>query len=233
MYKGTKNAGLFGKHLSTPVSQPNFSPASFSPILTTPSGKYSARTNAGEAVVDFVERTPGDWMGKERVALTIAPYRDEVLTTRCRIMMEPLSEKAAVLNDVIERVGSYLVEINELQEPTYNHSVSATEVVCVGRICCDSNDHLNPSSVLLEGSRDKCLGQSVLLDLSRLTHFTLFPGQVVAVVGVNPTGQRFIATKLYHSAPLPLPPVLPRFTGKCAALHTIIMVMYWTKFFLN
>lgn len=38
--------------------------------------------------------------------------------------MEPLLDKMEVLNDVVERIGSYLVEKNELQAPTNNRQVS-------------------------------------------------------------------------------------------------------------
>lgn len=98
------------------------------------------------------------------------------------------------------------------------------EKVCVGRVCCDSNDRLNPSSVLLEGSRGLCYGEAVPLDLCKLTHYSLFPGQIVAVAAVNPTGQRLMVNKLFHSAPLPMPPQLPRFSGKSNQIKTPLFV---------
>ncbi|XP_054289402.1 DNA polymerase alpha subunit B isoform X2 [Macrosteles quadrilineatus] len=210
--KGTGD-GFLARMLSTPVSRGTFSPASFSPASTTPSGKYSARVNAGEAVFDFLERSSGDWIGKNKIHLSVGPYRDKILSSQCRVMMETLMEKAAVLNDVIERIGSYLIELNGLQDPSNNHEVSPTEIVCLGRICCDSNDRLNASSVLLEGSQSTCLGHTVALDLSQVSHYSLFPGQIVAVVGTNPTGKRLHVTKLYHQALLPSPTFLPRFSG--------------------
>lgn len=93
-------------------------------LSTTPSGKYSARSNAGESVCELTQRVAGDWKAKDRVPLTVAPYRDEALASNCRIMMEPLLDKMDVLNDVVERIGSYLVEKNELQAPTNNRQVS-------------------------------------------------------------------------------------------------------------
>ena len=48
----------------------------------------------------------------------------------------------------------------------------------VGRVVCDSEGHLNASSVLLEGSLQRMQGCSVKLDLSQLPSYRLFPGQV-------------------------------------------------------
>ncbi len=48
----------------------------------------------------------------------------------------------------------------------------------MGRIVCDSEGHLNASSVLLEGTLQHSQGHSVKLDLSQLPSYRLFPGQV-------------------------------------------------------
>lgn len=47
----------------------------------------------------------------------------------------------------------------------------------VGRVVCDSEGHLNASSVLLEGTLQHSQGHSVKLDLSQLPSYRLFPGQ--------------------------------------------------------
>lgn len=52
----------------------------------------------------------------------------------------------------------------------------------VGRICCDCNGKLNAKSVLLEGSRESSAGKAIPLDLSELTEFSLFPGQVGVII---------------------------------------------------
>lgn len=51
-------------------------------------------------------------------------------------------------------------------------------MVVVGRVCCDANGKLNAQSVILEGSLDLANGQTVKLDLSEVSQFALFPGQV-------------------------------------------------------
>lgn len=71
------------------------------------------------------------------------------------------------------------------------------ESLFVGRICCDAEGgRLNPQSLLLEGSQKTSGGQRVRLDVSRLAAFRLFPGQVVALHGTNPSGLCIVASQM-------------------------------------
>lgn len=73
-----------------------------------------------------------------------------------------------------------------------------------GRICCDADGKLNKASVLLEGGREDG-GHRVQLKLTDLPSYALFPGQYVAVEGVNSSGNRMVARKLCDGVPRPLP----------------------------
>lgn len=86
-------------------------------------------------------------------------------------------------------------------------------ITCVGRVCCDSESHLNAASVVLEGARSVSSGRTIKLDLSRLKQYALFPGQIIAAQGVNPTGGAFIVHKIYTSATLPSPVHPPCING--------------------
>ncbi len=80
------------------------------------------------------------------------------------------------------------------------------ESLFVGRICCDAEGgRLNPQSLLLEGSQKTSGGQRVRLDVSKLPAFRLFPGQVVALRGTNPSGLCIVATQLLPGFASPLP----------------------------
>ena len=68
----------------------------------------------------------------------------------------------------------------------------------VGRICCDSNGKMNSKSVLLEGSRDTSSGKTIPLDLSQLSSYSLFPGQIVAAEGINSTGNVFVVSQIFE-----------------------------------
>lgn len=71
----------------------------------------------------------------------------------------------------------------------------------VGRVCCDSDGHLNEKSLVLEGTLKYSGGSRVKLDVSRMAEFSLFPGQVVAVHAVNPTGNNLVALAIIGHLP--------------------------------
>ena len=81
----------------------------------------------------------------------------------------------------------------------------------VGRVVCDSEGgRLNPQSLLLEGSQRSSAGARVRLDVSKAAAgYRLFPGQVVAVRGTNPSGHCVVAAQVQpgHALPLPATPL--------------------------
>ena len=87
---------------------------------------------------------------------------------------------------------------------------SADDVRVVGRVCMDAAGaaRTSESSLMLEGSRATSHGARVPLDLSLMRDFSLFPGQVVAVRGRNPTGSSLTAHEILDALP-PLPAAQP------------------------
>lgn len=59
----------------------------------------------------------------------------------------------------------------------------------MGRIVCDSDAKLNENSVLLESSREIGSGVRIPLNLSSVPSYSLFPGQIVMLEGVNSDGK--------------------------------------------
>lgn len=57
----------------------------------------------------------------------------------------------------------------------------------------------------MKGSRRDSGGQRVHLDLRELKNFALFPGQVVAVQGINGSGGRMVAKGIIEGVPRPPP----------------------------
>lgn len=59
---------------------------------------------------------------------------------------------------------------------------------------------------MLEGARGHpSYGISVPLKLASVSSYALFPGQIVAVEGTNPTGEAVVAKQVFSDVPLPLP----------------------------
>jgi DNA polymerase alpha subunit B len=64
---------------------------------------------------------------------------------------------------------------------------------------------INATSVLLEGSRHTAGGARIELDLSHLKEqsnisYSLFPGQIVAVEGMNTSGRKLVANRICEGA---------------------------------
>ena len=92
------------------------------------------------------------------------------------------------------------------QEPHPAGVAVQHESLFVGRICCDAEGgRLNPQSLLLEGSQKTSGGQRVRLDVSKLPALRLFPGQVLALRGTNPSGLCVVASQLLPGCASPLP----------------------------
>lgn len=68
----------------------------------------------------------------------------------------------------------------------------------MGRIVCDSDAKLNENSVLLESSRCIGSGLRIPLNLSSVPAYSLFPGQIVMVKGINSDGKCFHVQQFLH-----------------------------------
>nr|CAD7401442.1 unnamed protein product [Timema poppensis] len=169
-----KNAGI----IRSPRAL--FSPASFSPTSTTPSSKYAARTNSGKAMCSYGDNST-EWkhLGNSHLSVELSRLVTHI-TLNTRYMFEQLREKAAVLDDIVDWIGSYLIKKHALDEPFPLNRPHAEPMIVVGRVCCDANGHLNVNSVLLEGTRVMSGGMSVYMDVHQLPQYSLFPGQVIA-----------------------------------------------------
>lgn len=181
------------------------SPASFSPSLT-PSQKYSQRGGKGEVVVSFGAVQGTRWMGRSSpgagVQLDLLEGPEETLTNSYKFMFQRLRDVRNVLTDKIEELGEGLRSHFNIEEFSPVSLPAQDTITVLGQICCDSNGKLNAHSVLLEAGPEQG-GQQIPIDLSELKEYSLFPGQVVVMEGMNTTGRKLVASKLFEGAPLP------------------------------
>ncbi|KAK7019690.1 DNA polymerase alpha subunit B, partial [Halocaridina rubra] len=185
-----------------------FSPATLSPTVSTPSHKYSSRTNAGGVVASHGNAANASWVADKGLVPQVkimAMNGETPLTKSYKYMFEKLRDVAEILDDNIMSLGEVMKEQLHVEEYSSVKNTS-NEVICAaGRICCDSAGRLNAASVLLEDCRENSGGKAVPVDLSQLAEYSLFPGQIVGVKGINATGNKLIVKELLPRSVLSLP----------------------------
>jgi DNA polymerase alpha subunit B len=147
-----------------------------------------------------------------RSQLTTNDTDFENVERRYRFMFTTLDERARALDRHLLNLQSEMCTMASVDESALQPvGVPSQDMVWVcGRICCDSAEgKINKASVLLEGSRKESNGRKVQLDLSELPGFSVFPGQIVLVEGINSSGRKMIAKRIIEGSPKPHPMTLP------------------------
>ncbi|XP_047537222.1 DNA polymerase alpha subunit B [Vanessa atalanta] len=181
-------------------------PATYSPNVDN-SGKYTSRTNQGSVVHSY---------GDEKLLSAIAsstgvndllelnisqvPNDDGDVYTKAMFGFELLHEKASTFDNHIRYLSQCIMKKNGFTESSSVRHKTQTEVLVAGRIECDADARLNSKSVVLQGTWEDSLSQAVSVDLDGVKQYSLFPGQVVVMRGVNPRGNKFIAQEVFHDA---------------------------------
>ncbi|KAL4779369.1 DNA polymerase alpha subunit B N-terminal-domain-containing protein [Aspergillus varians] len=117
-----------------------------------------------------------------------------------------LSEASEILDDRIDEFLAIFEKKYEKEDITFGSAAvqSTSEIVAVGRIASDSVEgKLNPASLVLETSRRLGAGKRVPLNVDSIPSVNFFPGQIVALLGINASGKYFSVKEV-----LP-PPLLP------------------------
>jgi DNA polymerase alpha subunit B len=135
----------------------------------------------------------------------------ENVEVRYRYMYTNLVERGNALEKQLLKMQSAMCAMAQLSEDDLNPvGVPSQELVWVcGRICVSApTGRLNKASVVLEGSRRDSGGRRIMLDLSEVS-YSVFPGQVVLVEGLNSTGRSMTVKRIVTGASAPLPRSLP------------------------
>jgi len=199
----TPDAPINKRFVSAIGSPSVASPHSQSLAGSQPSCKFAERGNRGEIVLSHNKDQTTDFTPSNTPPAI--SFTDSTLKEPYRYMFESLRERAASLDEVICRTGDVLMESLGLTEFMDTRRTSVDPQVAVGRVCCDSEGHLNSNSVVLQGSMDTCGGHVIPLDLSKLDSYSLFPGQIVGVECTNPNGSKLLVSKLYTDIPVQPP----------------------------
>ncbi|KAI9125572.1 hypothetical protein K1719_002990 [Acacia pycnantha] len=117
----------------------------------------------------------------------------------CRFMYDRTEDRFNALENQIKKHTRVYVASGLYEEPMDPTIASQRSIFTVGMICCDVEGRLNEKSVMLQSSAENSGGQRVRLELQQLSHFSVFPGQVVGIEGHNPSGHCLVASKMVDS----------------------------------
>ena len=122
-----------------------------------------------------------------------------------------LSEASEVLDDRIDEFQSLVQVHHGLEDAAFGSAATqaTSEIIAVGRIAAESLEgKLNASSLMLETSRRTGAGLRIPLQIESLSH-EFFPGQIVAVRGINASGLYFSVNEVLEVPMLPPAASLP------------------------
>eukprot|EP00879_Flechtneria_rotunda_P028383 GHRR01030488.1.p1 GENE.GHRR01030488.1~~GHRR01030488.1.p1 ORF type:complete len:500 (+),score=186.87 GHRR01030488.1:628-2127(+) len=189
---------------------------------SAPRSAFKSRTNRGQVVSTLNPQIPRA-SGQEARMIHVEPLGVQ-LPARYLYLFECLEDKVAAMNGRITAWQRWLRQTLTTAAPGGRAAIAAAEVDAdpggldiapvgvpvqedayfVGRITCEvEGGHLNNTAVVLEGDTSLSDGARVHLDLSQLRSYRLFPGQVVAVKGVNPSGTKILVKSIWTHLPPP------------------------------
>ncbi|XP_077285664.1 DNA polymerase alpha subunit B [Arctopsyche grandis] len=182
-------------------------PKSLRPITYTPatsqSEKYSNRTNAGDVLNSYgdeEELKKCTWTNASNSICYIQQvpnHSESILSTNAMYGFESLQNKTNMLDYHIKYLSEYILHRAVIKDTVPVVHKSQVPITIVGRIDCDSNGRLNQKSVVIQGTHDQSYGMNVPVNLNHLKEYTLFPGQVVALSGLNVQGDVFEAQQVF------------------------------------
>jgi len=191
---------------SSPIQTPR-KPFSSAPLeAATP---FSKRNAAGETIEVLNPHIPkptlplADAFYDSRVKFV---FRMDIKNFAYRPMYQKLTEASEVQDERIDEFATAIQEHYSLDDAVFGDPsiTSPSEIVAVGRIVSDSLEgKFNPSSILLESSRMTGAGARTPLKLDKISSFAFFPGQIVAVKGVNSSGTYFQVHEVMDPPRLP------------------------------
>ena len=176
------------------------SPSVFSPQNSNKSSqKYSNRSNSGEIVVCLSETKNFNLIFTFESSKTCKILQTfESSQKRYKYMFQKTIDLCDILNDVVEEFAEVMLQQDVNIESWAPCSAPGQgEINVIGRIKAESATRLSPIGIVLEGDRIHSFGRSVGLELSKLNEYSMFPGQIVAIKGTNPSGKKLVVESMH------------------------------------
>ncbi len=172
---------------------------------------YKKRAGSGKVVLEFNEHLAqvvvSGVSSDVRKAITVEADAHCALKPY-GYMWDQLPARAQAFRSRVTRLTHALLDKHESAlggEPGTFHLPCTTEVVCVGKLCGELDKLDDQHHLYLEGvSPENDTVHRIKVDLSRMSDFCLFAGQVVAMRATNPNGSLLRVSQLWTDASLPL-----------------------------
>uniref|UniRef100_T1IIF5 dipeptidyl-peptidase III n=1 Tax=Strigamia maritima TaxID=126957 RepID=T1IIF5_STRMM len=130
------------------------------------------------------------------------------LTKKYRYLYEKLPEKAEIHNQWLEDMGLQLHKIHDISFASPADIRIAMKHTILGRVWSDGLGKLNVNQLIIETPLHEGKSSRISLDVSKIPKFSFFPGQLIAIEGVN-SQEKFIAEKIYDGISLPFSQFTP------------------------
>ena len=174
---------------------------------------FSERQNAGQVVETLNDHLPVcdppiAPPAESRMKLTA---NTDLKKFSYKPMAMHLSEASEVLDDRIDEFQSLVQAHHNLEDSAFGNAANqaTSEIIAVGRIASESMEgKLNASSLMLETSRRTGAGLRIPLKVESMS-YEFFPGQIVAVRGINASGLYFSVNEVLEMPLLPPAASLP------------------------
>ncbi|PLB38064.1 DNA-directed DNA polymerase alpha subunit POL12 [Aspergillus candidus] len=117
-----------------------------------------------------------------------------------------LAEVSEILDDRIDEFTALFEKHYASEDITIGSAgtQSTSEIVAIGRVASDTMEgKLNPASLVLETSRRMGAGLRVPLNVDSIPSANFFPGQIVALRGINASGNYFSVKEVLPTPLLP------------------------------
>ncbi|KAF9880984.1 DNA polymerase alpha primase associated subunit [Colletotrichum karsti] len=201
-----------------PSSSPDYKGASKMDELGAmqPPSSFNDRQNAGDTIEVLNDHlstpeAPICPYPEPRIKLTAASDQKKLAY---KPLSMKLSEASEILDDRIDEFMHIVQDYHKLDLSEFGNAAyqSTTAVIAVGRIASDAPEgKLNAASLVLELSRRMGGGQRVSLNMGN-KGYSFFPGQIVALKGINTSGNEFVVEEVLEV------PLLPNAASTPAAL---------------
>lgn len=202
----SKNVPENKTNINTPVTNIN------TPVSIKSSEKFNQRKDSGSVQTSYGSVT-AKFKRDSNVVLSINEVQNHKIPTDVRYMYEIMGKKKRIMNNMIRDLGHEILDKYGMNLSEGILISQMGDMVTYGRIVSDADGKINSQSILLEGTDETNLNHTTRLNISKLSSYSLFPGQVVAAKGNNVKNLAFVAEHLYADAVLDLPENPPIING--------------------